>query len=397
MEARTNHLIISIVILLVSTGICPAQQPIAPTQPPITADFNTAKAVPDFPYIASVMGSNVHIRSGPGTNFYQCGKLNKGDIVTIVDNTDTGWSRIIPPAGAFSWVSMRYVQIDRNNPNIGIITGNNVKVYVGSPLQDPIHSMQSQLTLDRGEVVTLLGEATSDYYKIAPPPGAYRWISTKYTQPIAAPVRRVPPEVIATVVDANNNVVMPTVEPIEPPDSNQQEKLGQYYKLQKLIDAERAKPPVQQNYADIREALTKLADDKQAGNAARYASCALKQIDRFELALKVIKVVALQKAQVEQAKARIDKAVQDRLAEFQQMGRFVVIGRFQVFTIYGPGNYRIIGDAGSTACYALPAGTMVNADLSRYIGKKVGLVGTIEPHKQTAGALVRFTQIVELK
>ncbi|MHC4509431.1 MAG: hypothetical protein ACYTAO_10815 [Planctomycetota bacterium] len=48
-------------------------------------------------------------------------------------------------------------------------------------------------------------------------------------------------------------------------------------------------------------------------------------------------------------------------------------------------------------CYALPAGAAAQRDLSGLIGRKVGLIGTIEPHKPTAGALVRFTNVVELK
>ena len=36
-------------------------------------------------------------------------------------------------------------------------------------------------------------------------------------------------------------------------------------------------------------------------------------------------------------------------------------------------------------------------DLSNFIDKKVGLVGTIEPNHELGGALVEFTNIVELK
>jgi len=401
MEARIKHAIVCIMVMAIFASVCIGQQPAVPFEPPITADFNTPSVVPAFPYIASVMGTNVQVRSGPGTNFYPCGKLNKGDTVTIVDNTDTGWSRIIPPAEAFSWVSMRYVEIDPNAPGVGLINGNAIKVYVGSPLMDPIHSMQSQLTLNKGEVVTLLGESKSDYHKILPPAGAYRWISTRYTKPMASVVPRVPPGVIAEIIDSNSGVVVPADVPIIVPgvaaDSNVGMKLHEYYKLQKVLEAERAKPVDEQNYADLRKSFEKLAADKEAGKAARYSKFTLQQIDRFELALEIARVVKQQNTLLQEGQARITEAVNARLAEFQRMGRYAAIGKLRVFTLYGPGHYRIVDDSGTTICHALPVAATANADLSRLVGKKVGLVGTIEADRETAGALVRFTEIVELK
>ncbi|MFC1794306.1 hypothetical protein ACFL3Q_12045, partial [Planctomycetota bacterium] len=32
-----------------------------------------------FPYTAEITGNDVYVRSGPGTNFYHCGKLKAGD------------------------------------------------------------------------------------------------------------------------------------------------------------------------------------------------------------------------------------------------------------------------------------------------------------------------------
>ena len=48
-------------------------------------------------YIASLTGDKVFIRSGPGTHFYDCGKLNRGDTVEVW-GTEKGWSKITPPA-----------------------------------------------------------------------------------------------------------------------------------------------------------------------------------------------------------------------------------------------------------------------------------------------------------
>ena len=86
-----------------------------------------------------------------------------------------------------------------------------------------------------------------------------------------------------------------------------------------------------------------------------------------------------------------------RLAEIKNYGKFAVMGRLETFATYGPGHYRIVDDYNSTVCYALPAGAAAGMDLSGFIGKRVGLIGTIEPHPQTQGALVQFTGIEQLQ
>jgi hypothetical protein len=50
-----------------------------------------------------------------------------------------------------------------------------------------------------------------------------------------------------------------------------------------------------------------------------------------------------------------------------------------------------------TICTALPGEQASGKNFDSLIGKKVGLIGNIEPHKQTAGALVRFEEIVGLE
>jgi hypothetical protein len=62
-----------------------------------------------------------------------------------------------------------------------------------------------------------------------------------------------------------------------------------------------------------------------------------------------------------------------------------------------PIHYRITDVSGKTFCYALAKGPVAKQDLSKLVGRKVGLVGRIEPHLATKSALVQFTEVVELK
>ncbi|HUV66267.1 MAG TPA: hypothetical protein VMW24_20415 [Sedimentisphaerales bacterium] len=349
---------------------------------------------PPFPYDAVITGDDVYIRSGPGTNFYHCGKFKKGDRVNVVAR-QFSWSRIAPPAGSFSWISMQYVKIDAANSAVGTVTGDNVRVYAGSDFVKPLYSTTLQDKLSTGDRVKLLGEQMDGYYKIAPPPEAYLWVSTNFTRPAPPPTE--PPPVVSAVeptpgVEEPNESVAAAPPPVTPQSATER-----YRALKERVEAERAKPVDQQDYSSFTKELTAIAKDEGAGSAARYAQFVLQQIQGYELALAVGKEIRLQNEQLEKVKAGILKARTTRLAEVKDLGRFAVTGELQTYATFGPGHYRIVDEAGKMVCYALPGDSAAKRDLSGLIGRKVGLVGTIEPHKPTAGALVRFTNIVELK
>jgi hypothetical protein len=165
--------------------------------------------------------------------------------------------------------------------------------------------------------------------------------------------------------------------------------------LKKLIKAEQAKPADQQNYTNIKKALTVIADSNDAGKAARYSKLAIKQINGFELAMIITKEVQLQNEELKKSQAGIDQARATRLAQVEALGKYAIIGKFQTSNIFGSGpvkRYRIIDDKGKTVCYASPTGPIAKKDLSKLAGSKVGLIGKIEASPQISGALVRFTE-----
>ena len=387
----TNLFILVCLISLASVGL--AQE--AVTSPEQSASAGAAEeTAPSFPYIAEITGDNVNIRSGPGTNYYQCGKLEAGDRVKVV-GSQFSWSRIVPPAGSFSWISKQYVSIDPSNPTIGTVTGDAVRVYAGSEQLKPIHSTTVQLKFNRGDKVRLLGEEEGDYYKIAPPAGTYLWVSTKYTSALG------PVGEVELIVEREVEPKTDTSEVVYTKAAVETEKLREYYGLQEQIKAEQSKPMAQQNYANIKKKFAEIANNKEAGKAARYSEFAIKQIEGFELALAVGREVRLQDEQLQQIREQIEKARAAKLSQVRELGRFAVIGQFQTSNIYSGRaeliHYRIIDDSGKTLCYALASGSASELDLGEFLGRKVGLVGTIEPHLQTAGALVRFAGIVDLQ
>lgn len=369
--------------------VCPAFE--AVTLPNDTGEL----AELAFPYVAQITGNDVYVRCGPGTNYYPCGKVNKTDRVTVVA-TKFGWSHIVPPRGSFSWISKQYVTVDQNNPAVGTITGDSVRVYAGSEYREPIHCDTVQLHLNKGDKVGLTGIEQADYYKIVPPADAYLWVLTDYTQPLG------PVEDYATSIEPQREpeleaapVVVPTGIPSE------SEKLKEYYALQQQIKAERAKPIAEQDYTNISRALSVIAETEEAGKAARYAQFALKQIERYELAFEVEKAVRLQDALLQQVKERIEAARAAKLAEVPDLGGYAAIGLFQTSGVYDPQRlqqayYRIVDSFGRTVCYAVAEGPAAKMSLYKFRGKQVGLIGTISQHRQTGDALVKFTEIVEL-
>ncbi|MHC4109841.1 MAG: SH3 domain-containing protein [Planctomycetota bacterium] len=361
-------------------------------------------AVLSFPYDAQITEDNAPVRSGSGTNYYICGKLKKGDKVKVV-SSQFSWSRIVPPAGSFSWIHIRNVSIDPDDSTTGIVTAEGIRVYAGSEHKEPLHSEHLQLKLNRGDEVKFVGKQKGDYYKIAPPGGAYLWVSTKYTKALAAPPPKVIPTiVIPTTTDANTKPKpkpKPEIKPFVPKTvAGESENLKLYYTLQKLIKAEQAKPTDQRDYTNIKKTLVSIAGNKEAGKAARYAGLAIKQIKGFELAMVIAKEVQLQNQELQKTQEQIDKARTTRLGQVEALGVFAVIGKFHTSSLFTSGaeqkHYRITDDKNKTVCYAVPIGSALKRDLSKLAGSKVGLIGTIAPYPQTSGALVRFTNIVEL-
>ena len=361
--------------------------------PAVTIGTPKPAAAPTGTYVGEASGDDVIIRSGAGTNFYKCGKLYKSDRIQVV-STQQGWACIVPPPGCFSWIPMQYVSINLDNPTMGIVTGDNVRIYAGSDFVEPMHSTSEQVKLFRGDTVKLLGEEKDDYYKIAPPQGAYLWVSTEFIQAVqAAPGQSTPGQ--------GEPVVQVPGQGQQAPTGTESELLDVYYAMVNQMKAERAKPMAEQNYAQLREKLQEILKNQAAGKAARYAEFTLKQIERFELACTINKEIELQKKERATVNTKIDEARQARLAQIEHLGRFAVIGKLADSSLSLSADqtrqYRILDESGKTLCYITPAAGAAGQDLSTLVGKKVGLVGEIQPHEPTQRALIKYSEVASLE
>jgi uncharacterized protein YgiM (DUF1202 family) len=394
-------------ILLIAPAFCeqPAKGAVEQTEVS-AADAN----LPAMPFMAEITSDDTQIRSGAGTNYYDCGKLRKGDKVKVVGSRYS-WLQIVPPAGSYAWISKQYVQVEPPNSAGGTVIGEGVRVYAGSNDVQPMHSTSLLVKLNKGDTVSLLGEEKDGYYKIAPPEGAYLWVSSQNAKPLASLVAPAQPE---TSVYTPPPPPFPKVTSPNTPSSNEPaaakeqnvsedaEKTKEVLALKEKVDVQKTKPVEQQDWAEIKKLLLEIAANKQAPIAAKNAQALLKTIARCELAKEVAEATKAQEEQFGKTQKQIEEVRSSKLAEFdaQDQSKFAIIGVLKGSSIFAeaPGirYYRIVDDEDNTICYARPADDAVNMDMSGFIGKKVGLVGTIDPNAELGGALVEFTNVVAL-
>jgi hypothetical protein len=390
----------------------------------------------EFPYIAEIIGTDVYVRSGPGLTYYFCSKLSTPARI-IVKDEKRGWLKIVPPPASFSWISKNFVKVDAADKTIGIVTGDNVRVWAGSENMDPMHSvgLQGRLNGSDGAIVKLTGQEKGDYYRIVPPIGAHLWVHKKYTKyagsvPKPEPVR-LPPKPKATPRPQKSAVrkttpvpaakqdtplvppvkkVVPKADPVVRPKPKpapkkivlpaEAKRIIEYKQLAKLLDAELAKPLDTQNYDKIKKALKMIAADAKAGKAKQYAQYQLENISRYELAQQVTNLLAQQDKDLTKALDMIKAGRDDAVANIKDPGKFIVAGllkRSQIYTAEsGNSRYYVEDEKGKILCYAVPAAD-VEAVSGEFVGKTVGLKGTVISEPQNPIALVRFNEIAEQK
>ena len=129
------------------------------------------------PYVGILTGTRVHVRCGPGQEYYECIRLSQPDIVKVLGERD-GWLMISPPKRCHSLVAKRFVQAVGDK---GRATVDDLQVRAGSDLL-PRRMDRIQGRLKKGDRVLIVGER-GEYYKIAPPRGVVYWISAKYVKP----------------------------------------------------------------------------------------------------------------------------------------------------------------------------------------------------------------------
>jgi hypothetical protein len=177
--------------------------------------------------------------------------------------------------------------------------------------------------------------------------------------------------------------------------------MGEVQALKEKVEAEHAKPAADQNFAELKKAITVIAGDKQSPGAARSAAGLLKKIEKYELSLEVANTIKVQEDQFTKTQQKIEGAKNEGLSKIEDKGIFAAIGTLKESPLFAETPsakyYKVVNADGKTLCYARPAGLVADMDLSKFIDKKVGLVGTIDANAELGEAVVLFTNILEVQ
>lgn len=392
-------------LLVTTTGICLAE----------TAGDTEEK---QFPYKAQIVGSGVYVRSGPAIQYYYTTQVSQPQVVTVVGNVYS-WYKIVPPKGSFSWVRKDEVMIDTENPGMGIITGDNVRIWAGRSGIAPEDSTSLQVKLNKGDKVKLLGEESGDYYKISPPDGAFLWVNAEYLKylsaietdrptPIDQPVKpdeKVDANTTAKIEDTTDvnepaediNAVV-VREPAKPVKTEHEiKRTKEVYDLIKQIDTERQKPLNEQDYEPFKDQLKEIIADEKAGTASRYAQYQLDRIGGYELAKLAEKELASGDIELEKLRQKIAARRQKMYESLKVEEDYVVKGTLKKSLVFadaaGAQRYLIVDDNGKIICYAVAVDQASYMDMTDYVGKIVGLRGQVVPDSASGIGLVKFDTI----
>jgi uncharacterized protein YgiM (DUF1202 family) len=385
----------------------PAQSPAPATPPPAATETKPAEQAPQFPYIAEIVGTEVYVRSGPGTAYYHCGKLSAPQRVTVIGFTHNNWFQILPPPGSFSWISKNYVKLDPANPKKGVVTGDAVRVWAGSDFVEPMRSSSMQTKLNKDAMVEIIGDPAGegDYYKITPPADSYLWVSGdclkafKKEEPKAEA-----PASLKDVAEPVKEVKKEEPKPVAPPKpSMEQTYLKLCRELTTKVEEENKKPVTEQKYDEYKKALAPiLADPNNAGIAAQYAQLLSDIIKRYELAITAGAQVQQQEQKMADIRKQIDDAHKAQIEKIsQKYEQYIMSGTLKPSYVYsskaGPKRYLLMNEQNRVIAYIVLSDASMAGSAEALFNKKVGVVGRIVNSSKELVTLVTATKIEALK
>jgi uncharacterized protein YgiM (DUF1202 family) len=398
----------------------PVTPPAQPVTPPAAAEAKPVEAAtaPQFPYTAEIVGTEVYVRSGPGTAYYQCGKLSAPQRVNVIGFTHNAWFQITPPPGSFSWISKTYVEIDKTNPKKGVVTGDAVRVWAGSDFVEPMRSSSLQTKLNKGDAVEIIGapEGEGDYYKVIPPKDASLWISGDSLKALKKEEVKVEPKTPAkegqpTLVQATEKTTPEKVEikkeepkPVPPPRPKmEQAYLKQCYAISSKLDEEIKKPAPEQKYDEYKKQLEPmLADPNEAGMAIEYAKYLSDRIKRYEIAITTGDQLKEQDQKMADLRKQIDEARKAQLDKIsKQYEQYIMTGILKPSYVYsdkvGQKRYLLTNEQGRVIAYVVLSDPSMAGQAETLFKKKVGIVGRIVNSPKELVTLVTASKIEEYK
>jgi uncharacterized protein YgiM (DUF1202 family) len=427
-----------VIVTLPPATSAPAATTPAPIPLPASSTAAELPAVTQ-PFVASITGDKVYVRSGADQKYYEIGQLVKGDLVYII-GTSKGWYQILPPNGSFCMISKEFVELDpaatgTTTSATGTIKGDYVNVHAGTAInkdRDPYAIVAPPLR--KGTHVKILGSSQS-YYEIAPPDKTAFFVSGQFvkatTTDYKVPQLKLPsgaagptgitveaPTTMPTVSvvllqntgtnttaqttaatnpsDSSNPALAannpPTLPPLVPAVIFSETATARFNEVNARYQSESKKAPADQNldgflkdFKDIL-AMENISPSVKAGTEADLTA-----IDRT---LTVQRLVQEQTAAQDSTKKQSDalreqyESAEKAIAAAREAGPYSAEGRLQTSTIV-TGKYALVNpQTGRVVAYVDPSTAAV--DVGTLIGKYVGVRGIT---KRMEGSDINVIQV----
>jgi len=350
-----------------------------------------------------VTGTDVYVRSGPSTNYYEVAKLNAGDRIHIVrENHD--WYAIRAPQGCFSLIHKNFVDVDASGKK-GVVNGDAVLVRAGSSLRPDLYAKQTKL--NRGAVVTIIQPHNDDYLRIAPPAGALFYVHSRYITKVktnhlaTSPPKTTPAALTGTLTDDDaKKADRKNAGDASPPQGDKHTDLepGKYRDelavLDAAVDEEDQKPLLQRDYGALIDRFKPLTEQDVDTYAHAYAVARIAQFERAAAsahAVRSLRDISGRIATKRKNALRVRNEIQAPDREIG--GGFDAIGVLRPSVLFrsaaGPRWYRLVADDTSTlrtiGYVEIPDD--LHLDPAAYLGRKVGvrarerrvLTGDVDP------------------
>ena len=356
-----------------------------------------AAADPHFPYKAYVTADDVHVRSGPGENYYPTDQLKQGQEVEVYRHDPGGWYAIRPPRGSFSWVSSRHLQADRDG--LATVTEDRIAARVGSRFSDVRDVIQ--VRLHRGELVELLdgkpaaasAAAANPWCKIAPPSGEFRWVSAKFVDP------DFPRDGVRRTRDSQASASAGPSGPAAPRHLSAE----QYQTALNDLDIELSTmvigEPAVWDFGELRPRAQTLFDQAETAVERGRARMLVSKIARFEDIKRRSEKVAALRQEIGHADRLVSLPAKNPLnppSPTDPDGRFDAVG--QLVQVQNPKagtpQYAVVDAAGNVRSYISPA---PGVNLRSYVGRQVGITGIrgYMPEQHAAHIMARHVSVVD--
>lgn len=238
----------------------------------------------------------VNVRSGPGTYYYEVGKLTEPTTVEVLA-TEGGWSAISPTSGMKALVRQDAVLAQGNNEGIISATGR-ARVYA---LGRSTETWAVVDQLNTGDKVKILA-TEGNFYQIEMPKAARAWIQSDLLQPATA--ERTGNDAAAEIAP------LPEVKPmtVDP-------QLKAYQDAAALMQKEMEKDLASRNLEPLEESFKAIIEKTESGYVKAAARDALASIEHQKFLLESRKTVDRQREELDRKLAEIRRQTEQQQTE----------------------------------------------------------------------------------